>query len=692
MEIGGLGSQTKFEAPGPSGVGNGEQDEASKQRQEAESAARYGRAEEIFESQIRNNDKPGEILEGVRSILEMSKDSNTTESIEDPWGIRNVAKSIYHKRLAMKMSPEKLTERGWIKGYDEKTGMATLLDRKAAGFAIKFNEIPEWQVFEKHTETSNGQTKDIETKRLGSKFEYKFGTLDERKKMERALERIYLEMGSDTTIGAYLGNQSKNRDALDYLTANAYGRLPHFTIDQTRNMLNRPDVNKFTENAEDNTVGKQDEVAMWWYLAMMSCETKAGLIDFLDGPATDALVMPGVSKEDRTRFLKTMFGDYDKWDDAGRTAKTLAEEVNANKRGPISIYGNIPARGRGENFDFDYNKEVEFIKLIGSMPGTSIDSSWYAATVLRVYSEFAINGAVLFTDTAPKGTPPKDVVRTSGGADIFLQANDEFKFNIEPYQRKEYASGRVFGPADDIGKIPQMALPYLDHAQIRVGYKTLPNGEKVPVTLPMRLAWLGDKARTVVDRATGKNVNVAAIPYTPLGKLDFGTLPRGDFEAFTQMHALAAREGWVYEMVTDNEPKPEAYLEKGLRTMRKRFSIIYNSLIVHKGDTRGQSNPGATATIVAQDAMDELLSARMQSQSFFLNVASKDLEVFDPGPAGGQKNRNPISMRGLFVATARKLGMFRGSSFDPNDQFLNDKTVIRKIPKTKGGIFGFGDE
>lgn len=654
------------------------------QKLEAELAAAALRRESVYERMATEGRTPGEVIEGVRKILEPKEEAYIPPEMEDQWQARRVFAAIYERRQKLDVPVDDLINRGWIKNYDRVTGKADILDKNAAAFAVSTNEKIEWVVTEKETIRVGDQVQEVERQTQRINYEYNFGKKDglkdERKDMARVCERAYLEMGARAITGTTLGVIDAYRDDIEHLTEllqRARYRIPHLKA-----LLNLPDEKEIDKNVEDHTEGNRVEVAAWWYLAMMASEKKSTMKDFLERPATKALVMPGESDEDRTRFLKQQLGDYDRWaDDNTRTKDTLFKETQAHLRGPVTKWGNIPARGRGDNFAFTSADEIEFIESIGRLSGSK-SSSWSASALLISFQEFSINGVVSFPNSDPKKAP--DVVQELGTSN-WLRGNDLGKFNVNEFIWKERKKGRPSGPKDIAGKIPRMALSYLDHAQIIVGHD-----KGVPITYSMRVAWLGDHQRSVVDKATGRTVALPEVPYTRLGALNFDSLTRDDFANNKLLMWLAGREKGIYNKVMNSEPSPEDFSDKALMADRKFFQIGYNPLIALGGDMRGQSDLPGAAEKISTTLLTDLLDAWTHTKSYVLNMV-RNIDIYGTGLGSNDQGRKPISLHFLTNKIRERLGLVKGSSFTSENQFIDDPGEIINIPRNEAAHNPFKD-
>jgi len=632
------------------GLGGKQQENGNEHRVEDEANSRlYYRAGESLSSElISSAETPHELFTGLRSLEKMLEDGNIPQSLSERYTPPRELSLMFERANVLRIPIEDLVNQGLVNNYDRNTGEGTPKRRKFTALALS---VKEDVVF-------NPQTKTREIVNT-----YNFGTPEKRLEMAKAYEKAVLELEVRDIIGDHIGLRLNLdfRDDLTGLTEMLHsGRMPKFRVAHLEALFNMPDVAELENNPENHKLGDQVEEAMFLNLVMLNSGTKDKMNDFLSRPGATALIDRIRGSMDRDEWIGRYIGVVDRWvDDKDRILTTYVTEP----RGTLTQWSNIATfEGRDPSDNFGFDKEQEFIEdTVGKLVG-SVEASWVAATMMRVMGAYASEGYVAIPpgqirDPATgqmKEIPLKDKISIKLGEGRYISSDDTGKFLACMFDLKEGLKGRASGLKDMIGRIPDMAMNLFDWAQVEV---ELPDGTKAKRSVWD--AWLGTPAgKTKIDLLTGQPTTETTKeePYHRLGDLNFKSLDRDFHGTFTIMQWLMGRsdrDGGLYPDARKTEFRfDEDFTLNSMKKKLKYIQICLNPIVLTKGSAHLYANV-EKHPIIQNNFFRNLMSARIHSASFFMNILGSTSRLLNP-KSGAQVEVPTTILVELFVNEALK--------------------------------------
>ncbi len=632
----------------------------------------YYRTESLSSELIASAENPHELFTGLRSLERMLEDGNIPQSLSERYTPPRELSLMYERAGVLGIPAEDLLKQGLIKDYNKETGEGVPRKRKFASLALRVDENPIYL-----TDKDGNYITDNEGRKreVGVNLKYIFGTPEKRAEMAKAYEKAVLELEVRDIMGDHVGLRLNLdfRDNLEGLTEMLHGgRMPKFKAAHLETLFNMPSLAELENNPENHQLGNQVEEAMFLNLVMLNSGTKDKMNDFLNRPGANVLIDRMRGAMDRDEWIGRYIGVVDRWeDDANRELTTYINEP----RGPLTQWSNIATfEGKDPSDNFGLDKEQEFIEgTVGKLVG-SIEASWIAATMMRVIGAYASEGYVAI----PPGINPKtgkeyllkDKVSLKLGEGRYISSDDTGKFLACMFDLKEGLKGRSSGLKDMIGKIPDMAMNLFDWAQVRVDDVKDEKGD--PVRRSVWDAWLGTAGgKAKIDILTGEpTADTTKItkeePYHRLGDLNFKSLDRDFHGTFTIMQWLMGRSDKDGGLLADARKTEfrfdDDFSLNNLKKKIKYIGICFNPVVLTKGSAQlytyplndeGKEDNGKAAGIIQKNFFRNLMSARMHSASFAMNILGSSSRLLNP-KSGAQVEVPTTRLVELFIDQALK--------------------------------------
>ncbi len=609
--------------------------------------------ESLSVEQVVGAENPQELFEGLRSMLKRIEDANIPNELEDRYSTTRLFGMVLERADNLRYTPEQLLEKGWLKRYDNITGIGVPKNRKYAPLALSIEEEP---VF---VEDRNGISRQIDVD-----ITYNFGTPDKRAELAKAYDRAVLEIESRAIISTQLGVRlnPELRDGLESLVvALRGGRMPKFKTDHLKAIFNMPGVKELASSPENRQLGDQVEEAMFLNLVMLNSGTKKQMLELLSRPGAKYLIAKLAKEEEARRngpysylnWVNDNIGDVLRWiPDDKRSLDSYKEE----RRGPLTKWSNIAASYDDE---LGGEEETDFIeKTIGGLVG-SVEASWIATTMMRVVGAYASEGYVAL---------PNGEIALSLGEDGMISGDDTGKFMAYLQVVKEGLKGRNSFLKGMIGKVPDMAMNLFDWVQVKVKQ---PDGKIVRRSIWD--AWLGTTEQPKKDILTQKFIEikdparykdgvkvkmmkrdreedvivekVAEEGYHRLGDLNFRSLRRdfhGKFATMQWLTGSAERPVGVLTEALRTDFKPDDFKLVELKKIRKYVGIVFNPVVLTKGSMHLFDT--SNYKILQKNYLRNLMLARIHSVSFATNVLASSTKIFNPNSRDNDVP-NPVLIR-----------------------------------------------
>lgn len=558
-----------------------------------------GGSKENMSLELARSDIPSHYLEGMRRLAKKDDEPDIHDRLRNPYVESTVEDIFVEKHENHSTTIEKLEAMKIIDGYDPGTGYADLTDERYSGFALKV----EGQKGEKKYYFGKGANREEANK--------------ERKDKARGFEIALREFSIRKVIGEHVGLSMSGglRDSLEGLTETMHTRASKLSIPQLQEIWNLPSIDRVDVDINDHTFGKQIEEAMFCYEIMLHSATKTMMEEFLARPGAKDLITRLAVKAGQTedKWKLDNIGDLTKWVDDNK--RTLLSYMT-DSRGELTKHSNIASYEAPNGDKLSYDNETAFINHVGKLVG-SVEASWFGGSILRAFGEFSSKGFVLL---------PNGEFSLALGESQFISSDDLGKFHIFLYQLKEYMKKRPSGPKDLIGKIPDIALSFLDTAQVDTIY-----GKR-----SMMDAWLGTAAGYKIDMDTGDLTKeiIKEESGTRLGELKFGSLQRGAHNTHLLMNWLKGREDWgIVNQIMKNDFGPG---DLSLNNQKKLLKYI--GIIFHPG-TLSHGSPHKYVKSSAKNApmniFNRIYNARKLTQSYVMNILGAGVKLFNPSGTNG---------------------------------------------------------
>ena len=629
---------------------------------EAESL-KYARRESLSDELINAAETPEELFIGLRLLERQLEDGHTPPSLSERYTPPRQHSAMFERKEAMSVSIEDLKKRGWLKNYNPDTGEGRPKDARFASFAIS-------------SEQTENIIEENSRRYLKNERRYNFGTPESRKVLALAYERAIHELEVRDILGEHVSLRINldYRDNLEGLVEMLHsGRMPKLKAKHLEVLFNMPSLEELSkpglkpeELEKMHGLGDQVEEAVFLNLLMLNSGTRQGMKDFLDKPGAAVLMNRLAEKAHMNidEWKVKYVGVLDEWvDDDKREIESYKKEP----RGLITMFSNIPAIGTPGEFGSD--KESDFIeKYVGGAVG-SVEASWIAATLMRSTGAYASEGYVAL----PNGKSSLPL-----GEGRYISGDDTGKFHTYMFNYKEGMKGRPSGLKDMVGRIPDMAMNLFDWAQVRVDDLPLEKGE--PVRRSIWDAWLGTpggKRKTIL--LTGKESNdpkdiTTEEGYHRLGDMKFDSLDREFHGTFTIMQWLMGREGaGVFTDAIKTDFRMEDFSLNELKKKVKYMGIVMNPVVMTKGSTQNfkyeNDDPGHTAFLLQRNFFKNLMSARVKSASFALNILPSQVRLYNPGFGQPKEISVPAALLvHKFIDEAIKFG---------KSEFSNEADIVK---------------
>lgn len=567
--------------------------------------------ESLSLEQVVGAEDPQELFEGLRAFEKRLEDGNTPGDLNDHYSSTRLYGMMCERADVLKISPDELVTKGWIKRYDRRTGVGYPKNRKYAPLALSIDEEPD-------------------AKGYGMKVEYNFGTPEKRAELAKAYERAIHEFEARAVMGSQIGLRLNpdTRDGLETLVVYLRGgRTSRFKAAHLDAIFNMPDVAESERHPENKKLGDQVEQAMFLNLIMLNSGTKQRMTDFLERPGSKFLIakMAGESSTSYDRWVFENIGDYRSWvEDTERElydddSKGVDASYKTERRGLLTKWANISAF-TGKPGEFGKKEEDAFIeKTVGGLVG-SVEAAWVAATMMKVIGAYASEGYVAL----PNGKSALPL-----GEDHYMSSDDTGKFWAYMQVLKEGTKGRSSFLKGMIGKIPDMSMNLFDWAQVRI---KLPDGTEVNRSIWD--AWLGTTGgKNITDILTGKSTGDITVEegYHRLGDLDFKSLPRdfhGKFATMQWLMGSGKEPTGVLNEAFQTDFRFEDFALVKLKKINKYVGIVFNPIVLTKGSQHLYNTDNYK--LVQKNFMRNLMLARIHSASFSLGILNAKIPVFNP--------------------------------------------------------------
>ncbi len=247
------------------------------------------------------------------------------------------------------------------------------------------------QVLEERVLDEAGEVKEINWKERITEEEAvdevpDYGTNEKRERLARVYRRsemmmVVRERLHNLYAYAYLPHTAD----LPGMAENFYLRYPGFTNKHLKELFNLPDFAEFEKNPENNLLGQRIDLALRMFYTVSQSEMKSKMENLMKRPGwkfvedkllefeeesaetlgnEDFLRLP--KEEQRKYAIEKWIGKVDKWEkDEKRIKDTTKEEVEGGRRGFLTMFGNLYAKG-------NTNEREKISSLIGILVGDPV--------------------------------------------------------------------------------------------------------------------------------------------------------------------------------------------------------------------------------------------------------------------------------------------------------------------------------
>lgn len=325
-----------------------------------------------------------------------------------------------------------------------------------------------------------------------------YGTNKERERLARVYRRAEMMMVVRERLHnlytyAYLPHTAD----LPGMVENFYLRYPGFTNKHLKELFNLPDFAEFEESPENNLLGQRIDLALRLFYTVSQSEMKSKMENLMKRPGwkfvkdklleferesaetlgnEDFLRLP--EEEQRKYAIEKWIGKVDKWEEDEKRGKdTTKEEVKGGRRGFLTMFGNLYAKG-------NTNEREKISSLIGILVGDPV-ATRIADRFFKISGLAAEEGIERYSQH-PNGIPwkvVKDVAEGSATKETKDDAKDSFQLAGEPvtddlakimnfrgYREKEMIKGRSGGPEETLEDFEKLTLSLFRFASSKTEY------------------------------------------------------------------------------------------------------------------------------------------------------------------------------------------------------------------------------